>query len=63
MKTYPKYKRITLHMKDPNTVEPSNAMLIFLPGLTQVLTVRSSAVSDWDVVKRHPLDPVVDGMV
>ncbi|KAL9181934.1 hypothetical protein ACHAXT_012277 [Thalassiosira profunda] len=53
----PKYERITMHVKDPDAVEPSKGKLIFLPSLTKVLTSKSTDAAN------HPLDAVADDMI
>ncbi|KAL7545415.1 hypothetical protein ACHAWF_008762 [Thalassiosira exigua] len=52
----PKYERVTLELRDPNSEEPRGGNLVLLPSLTRVLN-RSVGAGV------HPLDPIVDDMI
>jgi len=63
---FPKHERITMYMKDLDAVEPKEGKFIFLPSLTQILTLRSAAAAATTVANnnnKHPLDSVINDMI
>jgi len=59
----PKYERITMHFKDPDAVEPTKGKLIWMPGLTEVLTASSSVAASGKSSATHPLVSIADNML